>query len=46
MHQRTDLAAGTINSHDRLTIKLIQPADTPPIVAITWPAAATVVRHG
>jgi hypothetical protein len=42
MHQRTDLAAGTINGHDRLTVELIQPADTPSFVAINWPAAATI----
>jgi hypothetical protein len=42
MHQRTDLSAGLINGHDRLTVELIQPTDTPPIVAINWPAAATI----
>jgi hypothetical protein len=42
MPKRSDLAAGLINSHDRLTVELIQPADTPPIVAINWPAAATI----
>ena len=38
MHQRTDLAGGLVNGHDRLLVELIQPTDTPPIVAINWPA--------
>ena len=36
MHKRTDLAAGPINGSDRLTVELIQPADTPGFVAINW----------
>ena len=46
MHQRTDLAAGLVNGHDRLLVELIQPTDTPPIVAITWPATATIAHPG
>ena len=42
MHQRTDLAGGLGNGHDRLPVELIQPTDTPPIVAITWPAKTTM----
>jgi hypothetical protein len=42
MNQRTDLSAGTINGHDRLVVELIEPPDTPPIVAINWPAKRTV----
>jgi len=42
MHQRTDLAAGPINGSDRLLIELIQPPDAPAMVAINWPAAATI----
>ena len=42
MHQRTDLAGGLVNGHDRLLVELIQPTDTPPIVAITWPAKTTM----
>jgi hypothetical protein len=42
MHQRTDLANGAINGRDRLIVELIQPADTPAFVAVTWPAAATI----
>jgi hypothetical protein len=42
MHQRTDLAAGLINGHDRIIVELIQPPDSPPIVAITWPVKPTV----
>jgi hypothetical protein len=41
MHQRTDLASGMVN-HDRLLIELIEPPDTQPIVAISWPSAATI----
>jgi hypothetical protein len=43
MHQRTDLAAGLINGHDRLHVELIQPTDTPAFIAVNWPTAATVV---
>jgi hypothetical protein len=39
---RTDLASGAVNGHDRIVVQLIQPTDTPPIVAINWPAAATI----
>jgi hypothetical protein len=42
MNDITDLARGTINGGDELTIQLIRPADMPPIVAITWPAKPTV----
>jgi hypothetical protein len=42
MHQRTDLAAGLINVHDRLLVELIQPTDAPLFVAINWPTAATI----
>jgi hypothetical protein len=42
MHERTDLAAGTINGHARLHVELIQPADKPPFIAVNWPTAATV----
>jgi len=41
MHQRSDLASGMVNS-DRLLIELIVPTASPPIVAITWPTAATI----
>jgi hypothetical protein len=43
MHQRTDLASGLINGHDRLRVELIQPTDTAAFVAVTWPTAATLV---
>ncbi len=39
---RTDLASGAVNGHDRIVVELIQPPDTPPIVAINWPSAATI----
>ena len=37
MHERTDLSAGGLNGSDRLTVELIEPPDTPPIVKINWP---------
>jgi hypothetical protein len=46
MNQRTDLAAGPINASDRIVIELIVPPDTPPVVAITWPAKPTVCTPG
>jgi hypothetical protein len=46
MNQRTDLAAGAINGHDRINVELIQPPDSPPIVAINWPAKPTVASPG
>ena len=42
MNQRTDLAAGAINGHDRIIVELIQPPDSPPIIAINWPLKPTV----
>jgi hypothetical protein len=42
MHKRTDLAAGAINSADRIAVELVQPTDTPPSVIINWPSKATV----
>ena len=39
---RTDLAAGGINGSDQLVVELIEAADLPPIVAISWPAKPTV----
>jgi hypothetical protein len=41
MHQRIDLAGGSVN-HGRLLVELIEPPDTPPIIAISWPSAATI----
>jgi hypothetical protein len=42
MHKRTDLSAGNLNGSDRLVIQLIQPIDSPPIIAVDWPSKATV----
>jgi hypothetical protein len=42
MSQRTDLSAGNINGADRLIVEFIEPLDTPPIIAITWPSKPTV----
>jgi hypothetical protein len=41
MHQRTDLAAGSINGQ-RLLIELIEPIDAPAFIAVNWPSAATI----
>jgi hypothetical protein len=38
---RIDLASGMVN-HDRLLVQLIEPADSPALVAVSWPSAATV----
>jgi hypothetical protein len=40
--QRTDLASGVVNNSDRLTVELLEQSGKPPIIAITWPAQATV----
>jgi hypothetical protein len=42
MSKRTDLSAGNING-GRLLVELIEPANRPPFVAVTWPGASTVV---
>jgi hypothetical protein len=42
MHHRTDLASGTINGHDRITVELVQPPDSPALVAVSWPLKASV----
>ncbi|MFL6046217.1 MAG: hypothetical protein ACJ72M_13990 [Propionibacteriaceae bacterium] len=42
MHQRTDLADGRINESDRLTVQLVQAADTPAFIAVNWPSKPTV----
>jgi hypothetical protein len=40
----TVLAGGALTrSGDRLTVELHQPADTPAVVLLRWPAAASVV---
>jgi hypothetical protein len=39
---RTELSAGALNGSDRLLVELIEPTGKPPVVAITWPSAATV----
>ena len=40
MPKRTDLAGGTINGNAQLVIQLIEPPDSPPVVAISWPSAS------
>jgi len=42
MPKRTDLSAGQINGSDRLTVELIRPHDTPPIVKVNWPTKPTI----
>jgi hypothetical protein len=42
MHQRTDLASGLVNGHDRLLVEIIQPTDTPAFIAVNWAAKRTV----
>jgi hypothetical protein len=42
---RMELAAGQITpSGDTLRIELIRPADNPPAVQVTWPAASSVTN--
>jgi len=45
MHKRTDLAADTISGSDRLVVQLIEAADLPPIVAISWPVGRLCVTR-
>jgi hypothetical protein len=40
---RTELARGTLNNHDQLTVELVTPPDTPPAVLVKWPAAPSVL---
>jgi hypothetical protein len=41
-NQTTQLASGLINGHDRLTVELVEPADLPVTILITWPAKPSV----
>ena len=43
MHQRTDIAAGQVTNTDRIIIELVQPPDSPPVIAINWPQKTSVV---
>jgi hypothetical protein len=42
-HPITPLASATVN-HDQLAIELVEPDGMPPMVKITWPAAATIIK--
>jgi hypothetical protein len=42
MHKRTELSSGELNGSGRLLIELIEPLDSPPVVAITWPPKHTI----
>jgi hypothetical protein len=40
---RIELARGTLNRHDQLTIELVQPSDALAAVLVKWPAAPSVL---
>jgi hypothetical protein len=40
--ESTELAHGTINGADELSVQLIRPTDMPAVVRIVWPAKPTV----
>jgi hypothetical protein len=42
MHQTTQLASGSINGHDRLTVELVEPPDLPAAVLVRWPTKPSV----
>jgi hypothetical protein len=42
-HPTTPLASGHINSHDHLSVELVEPATMPAMVRIVWPPQPTVV---
>jgi hypothetical protein len=44
MHDVTELARGHITTADELSIQLIEPADSPSVIMIVWPAKATPAR--
>ena len=41
MSHRIDLARGMVN-HDQLVVELIEPADSPPFIAVNWPSQASI----
>jgi hypothetical protein len=41
-HPTTPLASGQINSHDHLSVELVEPDSKPAMVRITWQVKATV----
>jgi hypothetical protein len=43
MNDITDLARGTINGADELSMQLIRPTDMPAVVRIVWPLQSTIV---
>ena len=46
MSKVTQLASGHITAGDRLSIELLKPTTTPPVVLLKWPqAAATICRR-
>ena len=44
MNEITDLARGTINGADELSVQLIRPTDMPAVVRIVWPLQSTIVN--
>ena len=44
MSESTDLARGTINGADELSVQLIRPTDMPAVVRIVWPLQSTIVN--
>ena len=44
MSDITDLAHGTINGADQLSVQLIRPTDMPAVVRIVWPLQSTMVN--
>jgi hypothetical protein len=42
-HPISPLASSQINHSDQLSIELIEPADLPPMVRITWPLQASLI---
>jgi hypothetical protein len=43
MTESTELAHGTVNSADHLSVELVEPPHMPAIVRIAWPPQPTVV---
>jgi hypothetical protein len=39
----TQLARGTVNGADEITVELAESPDLPPVIRIKWPSSATLV---
>ena len=42
MSQTTVLAAGEITQSDSLSVELVQPSETPPVILLRWPTQPTI----